>query len=103
MAIAVPHLMFPPQIDGSGHLAAVEQNSDEDILDCVFVALKTPIGSRLYVPNFGVTDYTFHQDPLPLPQLLGEIQQSEPRATADLEEEVQELITTVTAGVGNVG
>jgi phage baseplate assembly protein W len=85
MAIAVPHLMFPPQIDGSGHLAAVEQNSDEDILACVYIALKTPLGSRLYVPNFGVNDYTFHQDPLPLPQLVGEVQASEPRAVVDLE------------------
>ena len=103
MAVAVPHLMFPPQIGGDGHLSAVEQDSVEDIMACVFVALKTPLGTRLYVPNFGVNDYTFNQAPLSIPRALAEVQQSEPRAIVNLEEQVVDLVVEMTAGVSNVG
>ena len=95
-------MKFPPQLDSTGHIAAVEQDSDEDILDCVYVALKTELGTRFYVPNFGVTDYTFTQEPLPNPQLLAEIRTSEPRAAYDLSAQIDNLVETVVVGVTNV-
>jgi hypothetical protein len=97
-----PHLAFPPRIGSGGHLDTVEQDSDEDILACVYVALKTPIGTRLYVPNFGVSDYTFGFV-VPVSELQTEIQTSEPRANTELSQEIDNLIEQVVVGVGNVG
>jgi phage baseplate assembly protein W len=99
----IPHFQFPLRIDGSGHIATVEQDSTEDILSCVYVALKTPIGSRPYVPNFGVDDYTFSNAPVQISEIQAQIIASEPRAEIDLSEEISDLVERVVVGVGNVG
>ena len=99
----IPHLMYPPQVGGDGHLSTVEQDSEQDILGCVTIACMTPLGTRLYVPTFGISDYTFDQAPVPVEQLMQEIQTSEPRATGDVTVQVQDLVETVVAGVSNVG
>ena len=98
----VPHFAFPPTIGGDKHLATVEQDSEEDILACVYVALKTPLGSRYYVPNFGVDDFAFTQ-PVPIAELQDQILVSEPRASLDLALQIQDLVENVTVGVVNVG
>lgn len=103
MAVTIPHFAFPLRIDGSGHLATVAQDSVDDILSCVYMALKTPIGSRVYVPNFGVDDYTFSNAPVRLAEIQAQIVASEPRAEVGLSEKVQELVETVVVGIGNVG
>lgn len=103
MAVTTPHFRFPLAIDGSGHIGTVEQDSVEDILSCVYVALKTPLGTRYYVPNFGVDDFTFSNAPVEIAELQAQIEASEPRATVDLALEIQELIERVTVGIGNVG
>jgi phage baseplate assembly protein W len=103
MATILPHFAFPLRMAEGGHLAVVEQDSDEDILSCVYVALKTPIGSRPYVTDFGVDDYTFTPALSGMDELQAQIQASEPRVTADLSTEVQDLIETVIVGVENVG
>ena len=102
MAI-VPHFAFPLRLDGSGHIAIVQQDSVDDILGCVFMALKTPIGSRPYVPNFGVDDYTFATAPVRLSEIQAQVIASEPRAEINLSEKVNELVETIVVGVGNVG
>lgn len=101
-SIGIPHFAFPPVIGGDGHFATVEQDSEEDILACVYVALKTPLGSRYYVPTFGVDDFTFTQ-PVPIAELQDQILVSEPRASLDLSLKIQDLIEDVTVGVSNVG
>lgn len=100
--VGVPHLAFPPKIGGGGHMTSVEQDSEEDILGCVYVALKTQLGSRYYVPTFGVSDYTF-TEPVPVSLLQAEILTSEPRATLELSEEIDNLIENLVVGVSNVG
>lgn len=100
--VVVPHFAFPPRISGDGHLAVVEQDSQEDILSCVYVALKTPLGSRPYVPNFGVEDYTF-ASPVPVVELQAQIEESEPRVSASVQAEIDNLVETVFVGVSNVG
>lgn len=98
-----PHFVFPLRIDGSGHIATVEQDTPEDVMSCVFVALKTPRGSRPFLPDFGVDDYTFGTGELQLAELEQQIVDSEPRADLALSDEIRYLIQKVTVGVGNVG
>lgn len=100
---SIPHFAFPLIVANGGHMATVDQDSDEDILSCVYMALKTPVGSRPYVTDFGVDDYTFKQATDAYDDLLAQIQLSEPRASAYLSTEIDELIETVTVGVENVG
>lgn len=54
----VPHLAFPLRIT-SGTFAAVEQDTIEDVRQCVHVLLSTPIGARPLAPEIGVEDPTF--------------------------------------------
>lgn len=42
----------------------VEQDSLEDVANCVITILATPVGSRDLAPDFGVVDMTFSNQPI---------------------------------------
>lgn len=52
---AVPHLRVPLAFEG-GRLAEVEQDSDEDVDACILGILRTPLGWRTDLPEFGTPD-----------------------------------------------
>ena len=56
----VPHLAFPVRVDGST-FATVEQDSFDDVAGCVELVLRTPRGSRIDAPEFGLPDLTFNE------------------------------------------
>lgn len=99
----IPHFAFPIKLDSNGHFSTVEQDSVEDILSCVYVALKTPVGTRPYVPDFGVDDFTFSSPVQGFSELLAQIQSSEPRASIDLQDQIENMVETIQVGVANVG
>lgn len=79
--IEIPHIAFPLRQAADGTLAAVEQDSLDDVRQCVHVLLRTPLGARPLAPDTGVEDPTFSQgvDPDELAtRLAGE--DNEPRA-----------------------
>lgn len=55
----IPHLTWPPRMAPDGTLAAVEQDTVEDVRQCVHVLLRTPLGVRPLAPFSGVPDPTF--------------------------------------------
>ena len=55
----VPHLAWPLRLAASGSLAIVEQDTIDDVRQCVHVLLNTPLGARLLAPEVGVEDPTF--------------------------------------------
>lgn len=56
----IPHLAWPLELLPNGALATVEQDTIEDIEQCVHVLLKMPAGSRPLAPLVGrVDDETF--------------------------------------------
>lgn len=57
--MSVPHLAVPFAFAGDGTVATVEQDSAEEITQCVRVLLGTVTGSRVVVPTYGVPDPTF--------------------------------------------
>lgn len=99
----VPHFDFPFKFDNSGHPQTVEQDSDKDILNCVNAVLRTVRGSRLYVPDFGIDDFTFNQSPIDEALLTNQILESEPRADILIEQNLDELIDAVIIGVNGIG
>jgi phage baseplate assembly protein W len=55
----VPHLAFPLRLAEDGGFAVVEQDTLEDVRQCVHVVLVTPRGSRPLAPNVGIEDPAF--------------------------------------------
>ena len=98
----VPHYATPFRIV-NGEIAVVEQDSVEDIEQCVEAVLRTILGSRLLdAPDFGVPDETFvQQTPNPSAEIyITAVEAQEPRArvlgTARLEELVSKVVTIET-------
>lgn len=62
LPIDVPHFKFPFRLATNGkRVQVVEQDSDDEVLDCVEVTLRTRPGDRLDEPEFGMDDQAFLQ------------------------------------------
>lgn len=88
--IVTPKLAVPFRIE-RGRALVVEQDSVEEVTQCVEAILKTPIGSRMENPEFGVPDQTFREGGANLDDLALSITQWEPRADVYLEREPELL------------
>lgn len=77
--ITVPELGFP----FSRH-NYVEKDSDAEIHDCVEVLLRTEIGEREEVPDYGVPDPTFREGGMDLEGTMAIVAEWEPRAEITL-------------------
>lgn len=53
------HLTVPMTLSATGSYGCVDQDSPADVTSCVRVLLRTRVGERLEVPQFGVPDPTF--------------------------------------------
>jgi len=65
-------------------VAVVEQDTLEDVANCVVAIMVTVKGSRDLAPEFGVPDLIFTNQPIGVHDLL--ISSQEPRAELDVEE-----------------
>jgi phage baseplate assembly protein W len=105
VATVVPHFAFPFRVGPSG-MATVEQDSLEEIAQCVEVVVRTRPGDRIENPELGVTDLTFSADPVPDRAVItAAVEVWEPRASvlvSDapnlLDELVRYVSVRVTAG-----
>ena len=75
----VPHFGQPFRYI-AGKPLVTEQDSQEEIRDCVRATLRTVLGFRDEAPDFGVTDPSFQVSPVDTQSILQEILISEPRA-----------------------
>lgn len=95
----IPHLDWPVRIAASGHLAANEQDSIDDIATCVAISLLTPPGFRDDEPDFGSRP-DFPILPISMSDLQSQLQRDEPRAQLDIRDDEnvrQELELRITA------
>jgi hypothetical protein len=95
----------PVTIPGLLSAAVSQQDSGEDVTNCVEAIVRTQAGSRMYVPLFGITDPTFSVRPLSTEQMRQEIEQNEPRANTvlrSLPDVVDQMVVNITAEVSNV-
>lgn len=77
----VPHLRVPLEFVG-GKLAVVEQDSTEEVTQCVEAVLRYRKGERLTRPSFGVGDLTFRPilpSGLRVDDLAAALEEHEPR------------------------
>jgi len=75
----IPHFDLPFRMSGSS-IAEVEQDSLDDISNCIVAAMATDVGFRNELPTFGTTELTFGQQPLNLRGFTDEVLLHEPRA-----------------------
>lgn len=86
MASLVPHFDLPFRMKGTS-FATVEQDSFEDVANCVEAIVRTPYGFRDDNPDFGVDDQTFQVQPLNTELITGQIIHQEPRASIVITQE----------------
>ena len=82
----LPHWSLPPRLDGRS-FAVTEQDSSDEIADCVELALRTVQGERRTLPEFGRPDFlefTSDRD-LAVAETQQTIEATEPRARTIIE------------------
>jgi phage baseplate assembly protein W len=57
----VPKFQLPLRVGATGALQTVEQDSMEEIEQCLTYIITTPLGSRDDLPAFGVREQTFSE------------------------------------------
>lgn len=77
--VRVPHFAFPLRFV-NGAAVVNEQDSLDDIRDCVRAILSYPVGSRIEAPEFGVPDQTFVERGADPAAVIAAVQRWEPRA-----------------------
>lgn len=94
----VPHLAIPFRIERNGSAAVIEQDTVDDVAQCVEVLLSTVEGERIELPSYGVPDYLFKVN-FNIPAIMGQIEQWEPRAAvlvSDAPDRLDDMIRTLT-------
>jgi hypothetical protein len=77
--VAVPHFAWPFTLDRNSHGAVLEQDTDEEIVNCVELICSVPIGELADEPTFGITDPTFELQP-DVNLIAAQVLEWEPRA-----------------------
>lgn len=102
MAADVPHFAYPFRRDSHGLPVVVEEDSDDEILDCVEVLLRTERGSREEIPEYGIPDQVFIMGGADKTAIQATIRRWEPRASVFLERDdptIPAMIDTVRINV----
>lgn len=92
-----PHFAFPFRRGVSGtQVVVTEQDSDDEVVDCVMVLLQTDIGEHPGIPEYGLEDQTFQEGGIDLEYVKSVIREYEDRAIADFEDyEIVDLLHRV--------
>lgn len=96
MAPLVPKLAYPIRLD-RGTFAVVEQDSTKDIVGCCEVVARCPLGYLDHAPDMGMPDLTFTTADIERAEIVRQrIEDGEPRAQLLPDEQLDELVTSVT-------
>lgn len=85
----VPHLKLPLKVGARGALETLEQDTVEEVAQCVEVLLSTERGERIELPSYGIEDPAFTVT-IPLNEVQSQIEDWEPRAAVILNDEADE-------------
>jgi phage baseplate assembly protein W len=80
----VPHLAYPLRYE-QGTPVTNEQDTPDDIVDCVTALLACPLYHRIEQPDFGLADQAFAEPGANLTEIKAAIARWEPRAKATAE------------------
>lgn len=98
-----PHIAWPFSLEASGRsLKYHEQDSDDEIFDCVEVILRTPIGVRIEIPDYGSRQQEFASPGARREELIAAVARWEERAELVIERNpdlLDELVDRLRVGV----
>jgi phage baseplate assembly protein W len=98
-----PHFAVPFRFGNSGHAECVEQDSHDDVYQCVQAIVRTVRGQRLELPDFGINDTVMQEGGPDVSDISGAIEQYEDRASyvidVDYEEDIDSLMWSISIGV----
>lgn len=99
-----PHFRLPLQFGSvNGGAFVNEQDTEEDVIDCVKAIISWPTGTRHDLPEFGVPDLVFQLDAdAMIDQLQAAVEQWEDRADVSAEGTIHDLIADVLFKIGVV-
>jgi len=100
----VPHFDLPFRYENL-RAAVVQQDTKADVTNCVEATVRTVIGTRAWVPTFGIDDDTFTQQPVNTQKLSNQIRRNEPRAILNLKQRIPSfdvLADYIVVGVQNL-
>lgn len=86
--IAAPHIAVPFTITRDG-VATVEQDTPQEIANCVYNICVCPRGYRDDQPSFGIPDPTFGPVPVDVGAIESAIEEWEPRADLTIHEQAE--------------
>jgi phage baseplate assembly protein W len=90
----IPHFSLPFRFVG-GRAAVNEQDSPDDVADCMLAIASYPIGTRVEKPTFGIPDDTFRQKGIDPAALAAAINAWEKRALTDATLDNSDLVDRV--------
>lgn len=93
-----PHFAYPFQRGANGHIAVVEQDTDEHVMACENVIVRCPLGFRDERPEFGWPWPEFRTAPVDVGALEEALRRFEPRGRAT----GHEYADAVNAAVRNI-
>lgn len=80
----INHISYPFRWGPTGNAAELEQDTLDEITNCVEVVVRTSVGDLVDQPDMGITDPLFKRIPNVV-QLSSQINQWEPRADIQLD------------------
>lgn len=98
----VPHFQMPFHIGPDGSPSCVEQDTVDDVAQCVLAIIKTPVGTFPDLPAFGTPELLFHAG-IDSSAFRATVERWEPRAKATFDvhpDMLDEMILDVAARVG---
>lgn len=100
-SVMVPHFLFPFQLNGDA-FAVVEQDTPQEVQQCVEILLLTPTGSRFVLPDYGTPETLYTQMPANVAGILAKLNNWEPRAAVTLQETldtIDEMVSYIRVNV----
>ena len=79
----IPHISLPIRIVGRAY-AVNDQDSEDDLVDCVQAICQFEREYRVEQPEFGILDPTFATMPINTNDIINQINKWEPRADVDV-------------------
>lgn len=97
VSVRIPHFKFPLKLAPNGvSLTVVDQDSDDEIIDCIEVLLLTELGERIEDPDYGIPDGAFTENGINETALQAAIIRIEDRAELVLESDaIQDAVQRV--------
>lgn len=80
----IPHLAVPIRLAGNKFVTN-QQDTDDEIIACVWAICQTPKEHRAEKPAFGIDDPTFEDMPIDTNSIEDQIAEWEPRAVIEID------------------